>query len=223
MLASAGAARLLLSDENLIGTPREMVESQRLYPTAAARLAALAPLLAGHEVEVFVALRHHGQFARSVYGESLRGSLRRFVGPEEFRAGWLQGGPSWVPLLEAVRAAFPQARLAVWNFMEFKQDPQRFLNLVAGLDPAAGFDTAGASHRPSLSHDAIEALIAIGAAEGAEAMREAREAVARDHPRTDGNWQYRMWSVEQERAFNRAFRRDLTRIAELDERVRVVR
>lgn len=222
VLAAADAPRILLSDENLIGTPPEIVESQRLYPRAATRLAALAPLLAGHEVEIFVALRHHGQFARSVYGESLRSNLRHFVSPEAFRDGWLAGAPSWLPLIEAACAAFPNAPVTAWNFMNFKKDPQRFLNLVAGLDPAVEFDTTQANHRPSLSHDAIEALIDIGAAQGVKAMRAAVDDVSRAHPRSEGNWQYRLWTQEQERDFNRAFRRDLNRIAAIGGRVRLV-
>ncbi|MBD3625205.1 MAG: hypothetical protein HUJ24_07465 [Rhodobacteraceae bacterium] len=221
-LAATGAPRILLSDENLIGTPPEIVESQRLYPSAGTRLAAFARLLEGHEVEIFVALRHHGQFARSVYGESLRSNLRRFVSPDAFRDGWLAGEPSWLSLIEAVCAAFPNAPVTVWNFLDFKKDPQRFLNLVAGLDPAVAFDTTQANHRPSLSHDAVEALVEIGATRGVKAMRAVLDDVSRAHPRSEGNWQYRLWTPEQERDFNRAFRRDLNRIAALGGQVRLV-
>ena len=220
--AASGADRLILSDENLIGNPNEMVRTRKLYPSAERRLAVLAPLLTGHEPEIFLAIRHHGQFARSLYGEALNVRLPRFIGPDEFRNGWEAGHPSWVPLVMSVLKNFPKARLTVWNFLDFKNDPTRFLNLLAGLERPLEFDTTDASRRPSLSHDATEALLEIGARDGIEAMLAARRSIVRKFPKGQGNWAYRMWSDAQEKAFQQLLRKDLKQISSIDDRVTLV-
>lgn len=220
--AASGADRLILSDENLIGNPSELVRTQKLYPTSEQRLAVLAPLLSGQDVEIFLAIRHHGQFARSLYGEALNVRLPRFIAPDEFRDGWEKSAPSWVPLVKAILTTFPSARLTVWNFLDFKKDPGRFLNLLAGLEPPIAFDTSEANRRPSLSHNAIEALLEIGARDGVAAMLAERKGIARKFPRAEGNWTYRMWSDEQEKAFQQALRKDLKAMSDMGERVCLV-
>lgn len=200
--------RVVLSDENLLGAPARMVHAGALYPDAAERLARLARLIGEREVEIFYAIRHQGQFSRSVFCEALRTRLDEVPDPDTFRAGWLERGVSWRPVIEAIRSAFPAAKLFVWSLQSFKKDAQGLLGRIAGA-PGHSFDLSDVYRRESFSHAATEALLRIGREEGTEAMYHARDRMARKHPRQEGDWQYRLWSEDDVKVFQRAIRQDL--------------
>ncbi|NNU81108.1 hypothetical protein HMH01_11745 [Halovulum dunhuangense] len=215
LLERAGQSRLILSDENLIGTPREIVRTAALYPDPAGRLGALPRLLAGHEVELFLAIRHPGVFARSIYCEYLRAPGKTFHPPAPFAEAWLERMPSWLPLIGAIRDAFPQAPLTVWDFALVRKDPQRILNAIASTPEPVEFDTGGVVRRASLSHAAVLALVETGLREGPAAMTARLRETARAHPLKKGNWTYEMWDKAATQAFHRRLSGDLAQIRQM--------
>ncbi len=216
-LAAAGDRHVLLSEENLLGTPAEMVRlGQGMYPRFDQRIALISELLAGQRAEIFLAVRHQAEFARSVFTENLRISPKDFTPVEAFREAWLNQIPSWVPLIQSIRDAFPGAPITVWNFKLFRRDPQLILREIAGCAPEGGFKVEQANRRPGLSQRATEELLRIGALEGGEAVRRVAYAMSVAYPLSAENWTYRMWSEDEAVRLQAAFTADLKALRKMD-------
>lgn len=208
--------RLILSDENLLGIPAEIVDAGVLYPSLEERLELIADCLQPHEVKVLLCLRHPAEFLRSIFTENLRLSPPEFTPVERVRAAWSPEGASWVPVVERIRKLFPQSPLYLWDFAQFRKDPKGMLERISDCR----FDTdpkpAVWSRRQGLSQSATEVLLDIGAREGGVAVRRAAHDVARAHPLTDGNWTYAMWSRDEVAAYQKQFSADLATLNRTD-------
>jgi hypothetical protein len=213
--------RIILTDENMIGEPEEMVQTTRLYPTAAQRLTRLAPLLEGHEVEIFLAIRHLGHYSRSIYCENLRWIKGPFVPVEEYKSAWLEGDQTWQDLVGVIRTIFPAARITLWNHHLINPAPEFILNTIASVDDI-DYDLKAVYKRRSLSHNATEALIRIGEQEGAEAVVARVEEMRLAHPHTKDNWNYVMWHGEADQRFTKRFREDIWAFRKMAPEIRVL-
>ncbi len=112
----SGASRMVLSDENLIGGCNKVTDRGEFYPKARRRLAALARALPQEPCEVMLALRSYAGFYTSAYGEWLRigGRFRPF--DQSLKQQFITEAGGWPGLVADIRAAFPAARLTVWDF-----------------------------------------------------------------------------------------------------------
>ncbi|MEM8789222.1 MAG: hypothetical protein AAGE76_13265 [Pseudomonadota bacterium] len=208
--------RLMISDENLLGTPQQIVESGRLYPKLGGHLAAMADVLSGTAVEIFLCIRPLSDFGRSIFSEVLRHPNDTLYEPEPFKAAWLEHAGSWVAVLEQIRALFPQSPITLWSFHQFRDLEPRILQLMLGLDALPDLDRSYVYRRPSLGHSAVEAMLAYGRAHGPMAMYENRAEIQAAHPRGKGDWIYRMWSEEERQDLHGRFRQDMRAIRRLD-------
>lgn len=206
-------ARLVLSDENLLGTPDEIVATGRLYPRLEARLGPMAEMLRGERVELYLGLRHPAEFSRSVFCENLRAPQREFTPAEAFRERWLAGDTSWQPVVARIRALFPDAPVVLWNFKTFREDPDRVIAAVAGVERLPDYEVAPWDRRQGLSQAATETLLEIGARDGARAMAAQSHEIAKAHPLAESNWLYELWSADETPAFQEQFSRDLRRLS----------
>jgi hypothetical protein len=95
---------LLLSDENIIGSPSEIAEGA-LYPYARNRIESFCEENAGKEIIIFLTLRDPSRFLLSMYSEYLRHNefapFDKYVGSINLRAfsyrkifGWMRKLPS---------------------------------------------------------------------------------------------------------------------------------
>lgn len=207
-LARSDIDRLVLSDENLLGEPAEIVARGALYSDAQARLSALAPFLEGHEVTVFFALRNLGDFSRSIYCEALRWMTGEFIPAAQHRATWKEPEHSWVPVVEAIRASFPDANVVLW--------PHKLLRLHAALPLSAIADVDGMAwqmdkvfKRHSLGEAAVRRLMEVGAQEGTDAMRNLAKSIKQKDSRSPGERPYPMWTPDETKQFMRRFNKDL--------------
>lgn len=208
-LAASGCGRMILSDENLLGVPAHLVMAGRMYDPEPTKMATLAEVLAPHEVEIFIGTRQMAQFGRSVFCEAIRArSMPAFVPAEAFKANWMASNPRWGDLINTLRQWFPTQRVTIWDMADFKGNPLRVMNAIAGLSPGLDLDLTGASVRPSLSHDAVAKLLEIGARDGAEAMATMMEPTRVANRRGPGNWNYRMWTPDEEQQLVANYRRE---------------
>lgn len=206
-------ARLVLSDENLLGSPEEIVTTGRLYPRLEARLGPLVDMLRGERVELYLGLRHQAEFSRSIFCENLRAPQRDFTPAKTFREHWQAGDTSWQPVVARIRALFPDAPVTFWNFKTFREDPEHVIAAVAGVDRLPDYEVMPWDRRQGLSQKATEALLEIGARDGARAMAERSHETAKAFPLSDGNWLYELWKEEEKSAFQQQFSRDLRKLS----------
>jgi hypothetical protein len=103
MLADTGHTRMILSEENLLGSLRENLGLGVLYPTAARRLVRLAE-----------AIRSHESYWPSVIAHMLR---RGFSMPDAEVLAHVSYVPrSWRDVIEDVAETFPGAEILVWSY-----------------------------------------------------------------------------------------------------------
>jgi len=158
---AANASKLILADENLIGSVEQIRKRGRLYPDAAKILNYLAECLGRFTVsEVYLSIRSYGDYLCSAYWEAIR--HQPFVTFREFTAPFDPHPDYWVDLAAAIHAAFPGATLFVWRYEDYAEAEATVVNLMAGADVHADFEPrAVARSYPSPSYAAIAALEAL--------------------------------------------------------------
>ncbi len=185
----SGASRMVLSEENLIGNNSGVIDRSGFYPNARRRLAVLARALPQEPCEVMLALRSYAGFYTSAYGQWLRNGGRHRPFDQALKQRILTGAGGWPGLVADIRAAFPAARLVVWDFDDWSDLEPIVLARMVG--PAA-HSLSALTERPlaGLSARAVAAL-AEAAATGTppDAVTAHRLIAAypkgRDHPAFD--------------------------------------
>jgi len=128
----SGPARIILSEENLLGKPEHLLTPE-LYPEAEQRLARLNRLGAKARLSVFVSTRSFDQLLPSAYAQILRGGART-GGFDAIRKRALTSPPSWADLVSRVSRALPNAHLQVWTFEDYCQSPPDIMSHFCGID-----------------------------------------------------------------------------------------
>ena len=104
-----GARRLILSHENFICPPAQILEDRILYAPLSERIMGLERLFKGAEIEFFLALRNPADLLPAL--------LARM--PEIGASGLLRGTDpldiSWLDVARRIREAAPEAGLTLWR------------------------------------------------------------------------------------------------------------
>jgi len=138
-VADSGAARLFMSEENMIGLMDQNLRRRSFYGDAAARLSRYAAILPRPPVRVALAVRSYASYWRSVYVYVLR---RRELPTFGDLAGALAGARhGWLDLVDAAAAAFPGAEILVWPQetldRHLRETAARVISRAAGADGLA--------------------------------------------------------------------------------------
>ena len=153
---SQGAGRLVISEENYIGTlqnsPGQMAFP--LYPEAAERISALARQAAPDGLDVFLGIRQPSSFLTSTYGQMLMGGGTTSLA--EYKRNNPVDRVNWPDLVARIRAAEGVRELIVWRHEDY---PRLFSRITAAMCgkpvEVAPFDDI--VHR-GLSQEAVTAL-----------------------------------------------------------------
>ncbi|CAA0120705.1 Uncharacterised protein [BD1-7 clade bacterium] len=109
--------RLLISEENIIGQPKEIFDCQHLYPSAAERLGKLSGFVAGFENStIWLSIRSMDTFLPSFYCEYLR--HKPYKPFDQVLEGQYQ--QSWVPLIKLVAEAFPNSQINIVCYEKYR-------------------------------------------------------------------------------------------------------
>lgn len=128
--------RLAISEENILGGCRMLLDDGHLYTAAEVRLQITHDLLPRTPNAVLLCVRNMADFLPSAYCETLRHSasylpFRRYI------RGVNLLSLSWVPLVESVLRIFPEATVYVWRFETFSQNTAAVLRAMFGNDSLA--------------------------------------------------------------------------------------
>ncbi len=180
-LIAASGDRLVLSDENLLRPPRQIVRKPALYTSLAERVRPMVAALQGRDLTVAMALRSYDEMLPSLYCELIR--HRPFVRWETTAAALRPEAVSWRPVIERLLSIVPEESLVLWDFGRFGElEPQVFELLLGRRLDLAGSD---APVRESLSGKAVAALAALEGTLDGEEIRRLVPAVTRILPRGD--------------------------------------
>lgn len=126
--------RLILSNPGFFGTPKMAASAGILYSAAEERLAALDMILAGAELELFIAIRNPATFLPAIFRQTPAGSLSELMRgkkPETVR---------WSEMILRVRTAFPDMPITLWCNEDTPLIWAEVVRELAGLDPTTAFE-----------------------------------------------------------------------------------
>ncbi|MGO4851316.1 hypothetical protein [Phaeovulum sp. W22_SRMD_FR3] len=122
--ADAGITKLLISEENMLGTMRSNLLEGRLYANARRNLAAYAALLPHKPVRIGIGIRDYAAYWLSAYAYVIS---RTHAAPipdlAELAPALADCRRSWTKVLASVSEVFPQAERFVWRVEELRGRP----------------------------------------------------------------------------------------------------
>ena len=121
----AGTRRLVLSEEQFLGSLRDMVLGDDFYSAAQDHMAPISDALGGRPVHVVASIRGYADFLASVYGQIVRGwRFMPFDGA--LRGHFLNQHRGWPELVDEIVMRFPTAQsLHIVAVRGFQEDPKR--------------------------------------------------------------------------------------------------
>jgi hypothetical protein len=124
----AGAQRLLVSDENMIGSPRACMRAGAIYPAIGERMARLDAAFQGKITRVVISTRAQDLWWSSVLAF---GVGRGHTMPDAARLEQLAiGKRSWRDVITDLACALPKAEIRVLPFEQFAGQSNRVLALA---------------------------------------------------------------------------------------------
>jgi hypothetical protein len=130
---AAGQPRLVISEENIIGGFKDLMNGPNraiLYPKAVERLARLAQLVAPNPLHIAMAVREPSSYYVSVYNQLLLSG--RFQTWERFSKGLDPTAVKWSDILRPI-AEFPGvAAVSIWRYEDYHRLLPQILNTLLG-------------------------------------------------------------------------------------------
>lgn len=136
------ADRVILSHMFLFGAPRSCVRQGIIYRSAPKRMAQLASLFPGDEIELFLAMRNPATFLPTLLGSAPQEDMDTFLrGADPYSIRWSE-------TLERIRVAVPDVAITVWCFEDMPLLWAQIIREMAGLEHGekivGGFDLLSA-------------------------------------------------------------------------------
>ncbi len=200
---AGGRTRWLVFDENILALVQHALTRQGLYPKGGDRARILADHLRLRRPRVVLGLRGFAGLVPSLYCEALKSTPfktfdRFLLQPVEEM--------SWLPLIEGLRANFPDSEMLLYRAEDLPGREARLLAEVTGL-PETAFTLLDKPERLGFSHAAVTRLQHM--AEGGPVSREDVRAVVRDLPRGPGQPGFSPWTPEDRAILEANYARDL--------------
>ncbi|ETX29522.1 hypothetical protein [Roseivivax isoporae] len=145
-----GRSTVLVSDENMIGTPRACLREGCLYPAAGERLARLGAAF-GPVARAVLQVRAQDAFWASLWAYAVARGMA-LPDPAELARILERSARSWRGVVSDIACALPRASIVVTPFERFADRPDALLARTAGLadPPPARPGTYWAHRAPDL-------------------------------------------------------------------------
>ena len=155
-LRRAGADRLLVSEENMIGSVRDNLARTALYPEVIPRLARFSPAFAARCSRVVIGIRSYDRFWASALAYALPNGVRL---PDRARLDRLVTQPRrWKQVITDIAATFPGAECMVVPFEAVAGQPEVQLAAMLG-EPVPRLADARRWLHPSPSRDMLRQVL----------------------------------------------------------------
>lgn len=121
--AQNGMERLVISEENMLGTLKQNFRSCRLYGQALQRLSRFAPAFEGHKLRIGIAIRSYDIYWSSALAFRIK---QGHPLPSDELLDRLTTQPRrWRDVIEDAACAFPTAKISVWPFEAWAGQPDQ--------------------------------------------------------------------------------------------------
>ncbi|MDV7145260.1 hypothetical protein R3X27_21465 [Tropicimonas sp. TH_r6] len=132
-----GLSRLLVSEQNLLGTAANCLKSERLYPWAFERLDRVVPGFHERCDRIILSIRAYDRFWASLLTQQV---LNGFPAPDRAALDRLVTQPRrWRRIIEEISAAFPRAQVIICPSERFAPRPEQQLAVMTGGSLSPGF------------------------------------------------------------------------------------
>lgn len=200
---------LILSDENLIGSPVEFIRSGQLYPEIPMRVSKLRELLAGCDVTLFFCIRDYANFLASNYCEGLR-HMRQFHRFVDFRTRLDSERFRWPAIVGEIIDNLKPSTTFVWKYEDFRSNAQSIAEKMAfGMELHS---KRGADLRPSSSQTAIDVVEFIADRHGPIIAGRCFNAIGDLLPKGPELEAFQPWTMQQERVLDKMYAEDCRRM-----------
>ncbi len=158
----------ILTEENIVGIPVDLLHLPGLYPNAAKRLRTLVTLFPKARISLHFSLRSYDSFYRSMYSEIVRS--RRFVPFDAFYDETAFAQRTWHDTVARFAEVLPQGDIILWRFEDFRALMPDLLRQITGQDDVDDMIAhyAPTTTRSSLSQRAIDLITDLAPAVGPE-------------------------------------------------------
>ncbi|WP_306116981.1 MULTISPECIES: hypothetical protein [unclassified Roseovarius] len=192
LAADTTTQRIVLSEENFIGSTGHNLAQKSLYPGIRRRLSKLPAALNHPNVTILFSLRDYGPFVSSNVTTALR--FGRMFDTEDLQLAFLLMDRSWIDVIADLRSAFPAAQLKLWRYENFAQVEQQVFKEMVGPFRAAPQRRAN----QTLSGRAVAKVQARLQAGGPDLKpRQIVRRIKRKFPISDANPTYSIWTPEE--------------------------
>lgn len=201
------ARRVLLSEENFLGSSRLNIRRGKLYPAMEDRLRCLPESWNSDRLEIFLSIRDYASFFASCHSTiALQGDWMEF-GAEK-QAAIAELPRRWTDVVREIRAVFPRAEMVIWRYEDLATLGQHVMNDMVGFDFPMDFSHKGTM--ASLTAQGMDRLrIAWEENDGepldTETVRDIRKATQ------DGD-RYDPWSPDIKAVLSDAYAKDWAQI-----------
>ncbi len=206
------AGRIILSDENMAGHCGHCVKRGVLYRWRRKLLEVFSRQFPYPVSEVYLGVRNYADFFASAYVEYLRSVQGQwFVDEAIFRRNVLENMPSWHNVLKSIVTLFPEARVTVWRYEDFRQLDTEILGLLCGpdVDVSKLKEPKDTNKRPTASGRAEAELLALIHSKGAEYALKERVALQERYPRGKEYGSYDPWTARERVHLTKTYERDM--------------
>ncbi|MGR3485065.1 MAG: hypothetical protein ACU0BF_06940 [Paracoccaceae bacterium] len=171
-----GASRVVLSEENFIGTPFDSKGRLRAqpYPRVVKRLRGAVAAVSPAPVQLFMGLRHPVPFVLSCYSQTLLSGNR--LSMFDFAAALTPDRVDWTELVERILSVEGIETLHVWRQEDYPAVLRHVLRRMTRWKLGGLSEIDEAPRHPGLSARAVEAVLYCGTDEREEVERLAHEA-----------------------------------------------
>ena len=204
---AAGQPRLVISEENIIGGFKDLMNGPNraiLYPKAVERLARLAQLVAPNPLHIAMAVREPSSYYVSVYNQLLLSG--RFQTWERFSKGLDPTAVKWSDILRPIAEIPGVAAVSIWRYEDYHRLLPQILNTLLGQPRPDIPLHMGKRMHEGLSERAVQACCTWHAAGyGGRLGAVARE----DFPVSDAYPKFSPWPEALMRESRAAYGRDI--------------
>ncbi len=205
-------ACVLLSEENLIGTSRDIL-LPKIYPDLETNLRAIRTLVHNNDYIIFIAIRNFKDIIPSAYSQMVReGKIQKgFL--DDVSRSILINGRTWKDFITRLFSVIPEDRVRIYRYEDYFYHSQEILSSIAGLNSnEIKFKKilAPASTK-SLS---AETLVEIENGVQWKTKAQQRKLVAELSRRDTGVKKFRPFSLETESLLDRNYDSDINWIKE---------
>lgn len=157
-LSRAGHHRLVISEENILGSIRENLRLGGLYPNIKPRLSRFAPVMQGHTTKIALTIRSQDAYWASALAFAVRACLP-IPGEAELQ-DLTQSERGWQHVIRDIAEMFPDADIIVWPAERFISQPEIALSFMTGSDVIKSGGTARHWHNKSPDAESLRKLVA---------------------------------------------------------------